>query len=858
MDGHRKCDVCLQPAETRLYQGLCPVCGKALTLGVLNRVEQLATRIEGIRSKRTFPFYRLIPLENILSELLCVGPKSKKVSQTYWSLLENLGNELTILHDLAIERIAAVGFPLIDEAISRMRDNRVAFSPGYDGVFGTVHIFSEAERSKLSTQRSLFAGFDIGTVANPPQMKNNPIQPQPSLQQNTIDSVDPVVRLNAEQQKAVDHTHGSLMIVAGPGTGKTRTLTHRMGRILQSGADISRIIAVTFTNKAAKEMQERLFAMLGESQPLPFVGTFHSLGYQILKDGNTDRALSILDEDGRKAIVQDVLVLNNQVGNGRRIKLEDLMKWIGLAKQKMLSFCEELDDICPPEQVDLFRRCYESYENILEIHHSVDFEDLIFKSVQLLENDVSIQENYKNRFTDIFIDEYQDINVSQYRLVRLLAGGQANLCVIGDPDQSIYGFRGSDLSCFKWFLGDYPQCQTVFLQKNYRSTQTILEISSQVIRHNPEPLATGQRLATYSNRTGDRKIQVLEMQSENAEAVAIGKTIEKMVGGIGFLSLDSGSVDVSDDSLNFGFSDFAVLFRTRNQAVPILKILEKAGIPCQVVDRRSVLDHLGLKSLLSIVKLMHGLGGYADIEAALKVMRPKLSSHLIKSLKRWAYQNQLCVEQAFIQTRRRLPIPPMGLSKQQQLYDFIHQIDILKNRLATCSLTDQIEYLSEKLGITEKFNDDIFFEKGFQQIVESAKGLFPKDVADFLATVALCRDTDTYDHRVEKVSLMTLHAAKGLEFPVVFISGCEDEWIPYRSENRSSDVQEERRLFYVALTRAKRYLFLSWAKNRRIHGKPRSRHVSPFIEDIDMIYKTNFGHDFKKAPQSQHKQLSLF
>ncbi|BBO83992.1 DNA helicase [Desulfosarcina ovata subsp. sediminis] len=858
VDGHRKCEVCFSPAETLLHQGICPVCNKPLTLGVLHRVETLATRTEGVRPTRTFPFYRLIPLENLLSEIFRVGPKSKKVSQTYRVLLEKLGNEFNILHYLDTEKIESAGVPLLAEAISRMRDDRVSFSPGYDGLFGTVRIFSEAERSTVSGQRSLFATADKITDGVKPPTKKKISQPPNPLPDITPCSVkDHSIQLNPAQQAAVDFENRALMIVAGPGTGKTRTLTHKIGGIINAGVDARCVLAVTFTNKAATEMRERLRTMLGDSRSMPILGTFHALGYRILSQWQTDQPFSVIDEGHRRELVRDVLVLNGLTGKASPVKVDDLMGWIVAAKQKLLSSQDPLEDLCPPELVATFESCSQTYERLMDIDHLLDFEDLIFRTVQLLENESSVQDRYVNRFSDIFIDEYQDINAGQYRLVRRLAGDQARLCVIGDPDQSIYGFRGSDITCFNWFLKDYPGAEVVFLRRNYRSTQTILEVSSQVIRKNAEQLDTGHRRAVYSDHVGDRTIQVTEAQTENAEAVAIGKTIEAMIGGIGFFSMDSGAVDGSTQTGGLSFSDFAVLFRTRIQADPIRRMLEKAGIPCQVIDRQSVLDHPGIKGVVSIFRLIHGLGTFADIQMASDHLKPGISGKTVEKLKSWAYRNRLPIKEALIQSRR-LPIPGMGISKQQQLYDFLNQISDWKQRVETLSLRSGLDMITEQSGILETVGDEPGFEKGFQHMMEAADAHRSDDAAGFLAALALCRDTDTYDHRVEKVSLSTMHASKGLEFSVVFIAGCEDGWIPYQSVNRPADLEEERRLFYVALTRAKRHLFLTRAKTRRINGQMQPRQLSPFVNDIENIYKEFSATGLNRPQPAIQKQLSLF
>jgi len=862
VDGHRKCGVYFTPAETRRLSGKCPVCGKPLTLGVLHRVEDLATRDEGIRPERAFPFYRLIPLDDMLSEILQVGAGSKKVQQTYHSLLNDLGSEFDILHYMSRDRIETAGIPLLGEAIERMRDNRVTFYPGYDGLFGTVKLFSDEDRKRLLGQRTLFSAFE--------KKIESPAIVQQALPDDRLKSADylppktgikekpavPAIRLNPEQQAAVAYSEGPLMIVAGPGTGKTRTLTHKIARLIQNGSDGRNMLAVTFTNKAATEMKDRLRALLGKEQPLPFVGTFHSLGYRIIADSMKNGSLTVIDEKTRKGLAGDVLAINGVKPKKDGFALDDLIRWIVEAKQKMISCGDRLNDICDRHLLSAFSRCYATYEHLLKINDLVDFEDLIYRSTQLLENDLTIGERYVGRYTDIFVDEYQDINGGQYRLVQLLAGDRANVTIIGDPDQSIYGFRGSEMACFDWFKQDYPTTRTLFLTRNYRSTKTILEVSTQVICNNPQFISDSGRKRVYSDVEGRRTIEVVAAETEKSEAVAIGKTIEKMVGGTGFFSLDSGAVDGSRQGDSFGFSDFAVLFRTRIQGEVIETILEKAGIPCQRVDRRAVLEHPGVQSIVAAFKVLHGVGRFEDIAVMGKIVYPAPSAKALEILKIWAYNNELSVTAALNQARR-LPVPKMGKARQQRLYRFTSQMAEYRKQMENLTVARRIEWIFEKAGFDQKVTADACFEAGYRQLMATA-GKYGSDAVNFLAALALSSNTDIYDHRVEKVSLLTMHTAKGLEFPVVFIAGCEDTWIPYSSAKRPADPEEERRLFYVALTRAKRHLFFTKANRRRINGRLETRQWSPFVKEIEDSYKRYRQKPWKKAEPPAQKQLSLF
>jgi superfamily I DNA/RNA helicase len=348
----------------------------------------------------------------------------------------------------------------------------------------------------------------------------------------------------------------------------------------------------------------------------------------------------------------------------------------------------------------------------------------------------------------------------------------------------------------------------------------------------------------------------MELSTEKSEAVAIGKTIENMVGGIGFLSLDSGAVDATRDMKSLSFKDFAVLFRTHRQADVISAILEKAGIPCQMINRSRSLDHPGIKALLSVFRLLQNTGTFDDLQAAAATVKPALASKSVEILKSWAYRKDLSPAEA-LGHARRLPIPGMGRPRQQKLYGFIHQLSDLKNKVEGLSLHETLDAILTQTRLGEKYAGDKMFEKGYLYLVDCGKA-HSTDAAGFLTSIALTGDTDTYDHRVEKVSLITMHAAKGLEFPVVFIAGCEDDCIPYRSSSRPADEEEERRLFYVALTRAKRHLFLTRAVVRRIHGQRCSRRWSPFVDDIENDYKRFGGQGGWRREKPAQKQLTLF
>ncbi len=516
-DGHRKCDICLEPKESIAYGGKCPVCKRPLTLGVLYRVEELADRPDNEKPERNHPYYSIIPLEEILSELLKVGPKSKRVQHNLSALIRKLGPELEILHNASISNIDKAGIPLLGEAIKRMREKKVHLYPGYDGEFGKVRAFTQKEREELSPQRPLFIMPDTcpdlksdglkqdakkrlkknqnkdspkrsGTIGN---KKPQNLPKQKTERKKTKVSI--LEGLNAEQEKAVKHKQGPLLIVAGPGTGKTHTLTRRVAHLIKNrGVEPETILALTFTNKAAQEMSHRLKILIDGLKTAPHVATFHALCLKLLKeiDAQDDEIVSkdsapkvshlkfnIIDDFYQITLV-DKAIRMVEKSSGLKVSItpKTCLDMIISAKQQILSPDDNLDAVVCDAECDgkLFSLLYGTYQDLLSCQHLVDYEDLIFKVVKLIETDEKIRRKYQSRYQHLFVDEYQDLNHGQYRIVRALAqnktSGDEKICVIGDPDQSIYGFRGSDVRYFKQFINDYPGAKIITLNQNYRST----------------------------------------------------------------------------------------------------------------------------------------------------------------------------------------------------------------------------------------------------------------------------------------------------------------------------------------------------------------------------------------------------
>jgi DNA helicase II / ATP-dependent DNA helicase PcrA len=485
------------------------------------------------------------------------------------------------------------------------------------------------------------------------------------------------------------------------------------------------------------------------------------------------------------------------------LSTEAVIGWITQAKQQLVGPNDDLSLIVEGPHTNLFLKVYALYQNLLTFQELFDFEDLLFRVVKILEEDKSWRKRVQKCYSHIFVDEFQDINDAQYRLLRALATPTAQVCVIGDPDQAIYGFRGSDVGYFKRFIEDYKRTRVIRLMRNYRSTETLLTVSFQVIENHQVKLLEEGQTRTYSDiEDGPLSISVLEISSAQAEAVAIGRTIEQMVGGTGFHSIDFEKLDSDGIETECGFSDFAILCRTGNQVQAIVRKLVSAGIPCQMVSRRT-LQQPAVAKLLAAFRVVTSQGAYADVNLLTDLSAPGISKETLSIFKQWAYARQLPLTTA-LHSVQRLPIPKMSAARQQRLVSLVRLLDRLKNGCSDLNTAEAIAHIASETTLSSKVEAE-----DLDRLTTLALP-FGNNKRAFGANMAIDKDTDLYQPGVEKVSVMTLHAAKGLEFPVVFVAGCEDNIIPYRRPGKKDvDVEEERRLFYVGMTRAGRQLFLS-------------------------------------------------
>ncbi|OHB83001.1 MAG: AAA family ATPase, partial [Planctomycetes bacterium RBG_16_64_12] len=496
-DGHRKCGVSLSPEETRRYEGLCPECGKPLTLGVMHRVEELADRddVPEVRPPLAAPYRSLIPLVEVLAEVQGVGPQSKAVWQKYEDLVRRLGSELFILEHASLEDVRRAASPLVAEAVSRMRAGRVLCEAGFDGQYGTIRLFTKEELRRGSSVGILFdlseaestAGTAGPTETLPGDRTVGPGLPadQPANAESKAGTAGPTETpqthghgllddLDPEQRAAAEVFFGPLLIIAGPGTGKTRTLTHRLARLIsEHGVPPHECLAITFTRRAAGEMAERLEKLLPNRIDRPAAMTFHRLGLSILEEhgsrlGMAEPLRVACQTEGRQ-------LLEEALGTSER-KATRLLAQISCQKRTVQAIASSpgVSAAAPDAEI---AAALDVYQQQLHARGLVDFDDLVVLPVRLLETSPDLVDHYRSRYRWVSVDEYQDIDPLQYRLVRLLVPPDGNLCVIGDPDQAIYGFRGADVSCFQRFNDDFPSARTISLVRNYRSTRTIVDAS---------------------------------------------------------------------------------------------------------------------------------------------------------------------------------------------------------------------------------------------------------------------------------------------------------------------------------------------------------------------------------------------
>ncbi|MBN1836509.1 MAG: UvrD-helicase domain-containing protein [Spirochaetales bacterium] len=842
-DGHRKCGVCWDPLETLRRGGLCPVCGKPVTTGVLSRVAQLADRdcLPDPSTRR--PFHSLIPLKEILGEIHGVGPGSREIARAYAALVNRAGSEFALLLQLPVAEVERLGGELLGEAVRRMRAAEVRVEPGFDGQYGAVRLFAPGEIERRGSRELQFqppAPGEEAAGAPPPPVRPRPLvsfdvaafrrereaaaEPPGGTEQpgGAVPGRPPSAPqsgLNGPQARAAAHGHGPALVLAGPGTGKTRTLAARLAALVgRQGVDPAGVLAVTFTNKAAGEMRQRLAGLLGPSPAAsaPTICTFHALGRSLLSDflpdTGRDAGFPLLDQEDRTRI------LARLPGCPPR-QAAAFSKAIGAAKERLQLPVATAD----PRLAELWTE----YHRRLEELGAFDLEDLLFEPVRRLTASPPLAALIRERYPWVLVDEYQDINEAQYRLVRLLAPGpSANLWAVGDPDQAIYGFRGAEVGFIRRFLDDYPGAAVYRLSESFRCSDTILRASGQLLTHGSRltagaPWAVGAHEALASALPGPGvRIRIAEHASEASEAEAVARTIEAMIGGLRFFSMDSEITEGQAAEGIESLGDFAVLCRIGRQMQALERAFRDHAIPYQKAEAEPFWQREPASSLLRLARALRlpDAGGGAE---ELLPQLPPSGREALQALARQAgvgWVDPAAAEQPRVQ-------------------------ELLARLAELCPPEDR-----EGREVLERLLEH--------------SGSFGRDLDAFLAHAALGSGADGLRElpaERELVSLLTLHAAKGLEFACVFIVGCEEGLLPYSLlPGQSTDPEEERRLFYVGMTRARRYLHLSHARRRRLFGRelrlPRSR----FLDAIEAGLTEMQSPDPRRPPRRDQGQMELF
>jgi DNA helicase-2/ATP-dependent DNA helicase PcrA len=757
-DGHRKCGVCLEPEESRRLKGLCPACGRPLVLGVLHRVTELADRPPGARPPTAADHEYIIPLPELLAELLECGDTSQRVTRAYEALLRRFGPELRILRELPLETLAGCEPALLAEAIRRVRARDVIRQPGYDGEYGVIRVFRPGEMDELRRQGMLIRVAaatptlapvepPVPPAAEAPDYRLPParLPEPPGLHEGTPEGVlsehdlaagqlalfgvpGALAGLSPEQRRAAGELRGPVLIVAGPGIGKTRTLARRIAHLVADrGAAPETILAVTFTNRAAGELRERLRGLLGARAAGIATGTFHGLCLAWLRRWDESLASACLIDD--------------------RQECELLAEWAGVSAAAAASLQECLSahrrgtpgpEALPPGLA--------GWDAVLQAQGLLPLEEIVPRCVGHLRNHPDAGHGLGLRW--LCVDEFQDSNPSQYQLVRLLAGPGAGLCVIGDPDQSIYGFRGADPSCFEQLRREAGDGGCFGLGTNYRSTQTIVAGARAVVG----PARTELSVETRAVEPGGLKLRLHAAPTVAAEAEFIAHEIERWLGGTALFSIDSGRVAETGPGGAVSFGDIAVLVRLKALVPAYAAALGRLGVPVRTAGGEDLLGAPGVRRFLDRLR-----------KAPRECLRQPAESALA------------------------------SLDAEAALSADEHQSLAALLRTAP-SAAPELAWLVDRL-LLRVTGDDV-------------------------------------DVHAEQVNVMTMHAAKGLEFPIVFIAGCEEGVVPYRRAGEATDEAEERRLFYVAMTRARQVLYLTRARRRVLFGRALAGAPSPFLEAL--------------------------
>jgi DNA helicase-2/ATP-dependent DNA helicase PcrA len=636
--------------------------------------------------------------------------------------------------------------------------------------------------------------------------------------------MDILAALNPAQREAVEAIKGPVLILAGPGSGKTKVITHRVAYLVKlCGVSPHHIMAVTFTNKAAREMRERLEQLLGQTAEALSLGTFHAICARILRrEGKAiglDSSFVIYDEDDQLSLMKQVLEELNL--DPKQYAPRALRSAIGAAKSRLISpggYAQRVSSYFE----EIVHRVYQRYQQLLSQGRAVDFDDLLMKTVQLFQDHPQILNRYQSRYVHILVDEFQDTNIVQYMLMKQLTGKHRNLCVVGDPDQSIYSWRFADLRNILSFEKDYPEAKVVFLEQNYRSTKTILEVASDVISANvqrkPKELWT-------ENEDGT-PVTIIESYNAEEEAQSVVNEIEKLT--------------VQEQLL---LKDCAVMYRVNAQSRALEETFLRYGVPYKLIGGTRFYQRREVKDIIAYLKLIHNPQDNVSLTRIINVPARGIGPRTLSQLQSWAKAHDTSLFEALKQVSHpdsvgtKQALSPRIVQALAGFDALISELTAQSNELSLSDLVNEIlkhtryrEYILDKEGGEEKWENIM----ELRSVASEYDELDPEGaLVAFLEKVSLVSDIDEMDEKADAVTLITLHQAKGLEFPAVFIVGLEEGILPHRkSFDDPEQMEEERRLCYVGITRAKKRLYLLRSYRRSLFGGSTANPPSRFLQDI--------------------------
>ena len=803
LDGHRKCGICLTPQETEKFGGICPVCGRKITIGVSHRIEQLADRAEGYQKENAKKFESLVPLPEVIAASVGHSSQSVSVQKEYQKMLHKLGAEFEILRNVPLDEIKHLSGYRIAEGIERIRLGKVERIAGFDGEYGTIQLFEKEELNSTEGQMDFFSMLGIDrNEKHLKEIKKEDLKEWTRQEKRTIPKDElakekkeeeekreesgkdrketPLkMELNKEQELAVHAQERIIAVVAGPGTGKTKTLiAHLCDLIENRKIKPSEITAVTFTNYAAAEMRERLKAQVTKKRQINNIqmGTFHAICMAFLKEQGID--FSIIDEAEALERAKEIICQSSL-----DIKPKKFLEQISL-KKSGVEICWD----CEMEEAAGL------YQRSLQEKQQMDFDDLLLETLKIVEADSST--HLRKPFSYLLTDEFQDINPLQYRLIKAWNKGGKELFVIGDPDQAIYGFRGADSKCFERLRQDFEEVRVIELVENYRSTPEILNTALSFISYHSE-----KERILRANQDAGEKVRLVKAGSPMGEAIFTAKEINRLAGGIGMLEAHEAS---QKERTIRSFDEIAVLYRTHREGELLEKCLRQEGIPYIKAGRESFLQDETVRGSLHFFRYLEDTEKVSEKEKAISLL--------------WGMEKNE-ISAVIAQQAQEMFQPLYEKKKPQKFMElWIKEMKLEEN--------EAMKKLADMTGF-------------YKTMPEFSEALC-------LGTESDLRQCGNKNYKSGAVTLMTLHGSKGLEFPAVILYGVRDGMIPFESENHTTDKEEERRLFYVGMTRAKEELILTSS------GEP-----SQFLDEIPetMIQKEETG---KKKKEEKYCQMSLF